>query len=188
MTKQPAVNTPSNAIAAAAALVEIERLALALHELVDGPDSTEMSHRAYAYVSEAAWWIASLDGQFCGENTDGAYVAARDADDFGMLIPGILWIRDRISHQLPFTVVRDNRSFFSPKPGGVFHISAGYEWLPIEQIRPGLRRPKWEEIYRNHFVGRGIVVGPVCIAKFLRALLEEDPNCMAELERIASVG
>lgn len=185
--EQPVVNSPNDALAAAAALVEIERLVHATQEVIQGPDRKEMSHRAYAYVSETTWWIASLDEQFREANTVDAWEAARDADDFGRLIPGLLWIRDRISHQLPFTVIKDDRSFFDPKPGGVLHISSGYEWLPIDQIRPGRERRVWEAIYRDNFAGRGIVQGPARIVKFLRTLLENDPTCRAELERINSV-
>ncbi|MCY7412197.1 MAG: hypothetical protein LH471_04060 [Salinibacterium sp.] len=184
------MNTPTDPIAAAAALSEIDRIVHALHDLVNGPDRAEMSHRAYAYVSKTTWWIASLDEQFRDENKGGAYVAARDKDEFGMLIPGILWIRDRISHQLPYTVAQDDRSFFDPKPGGKFHISSAYEWLPIDQIRDGgdkWDRAEWKEIYQKHFEGRGIVSGPARIAEFLRKLLEQDAACKAELERIISV-
>jgi hypothetical protein len=43
-------------------------------------------------VSETTWWIAGLDEQFCRENQGGEYVQARNADEFGKLIPEILWI------------------------------------------------------------------------------------------------
>ena len=182
--EQLEVNSPNDALAAAAALVEIERLVHAMQEIVQGPERKAMSHRAFAYVSEATWWVASLDEQFREANNLGAWEAARDAYEFGRLIPGLLWIRDRISHQLPFTVIEDDRSFFDPKPGGVLHISSGYEWLPLDQIRPGRERRVWESVYRDNFAGRGIVQGPARVAKFLRTLLENDPTCRAELERI----
>jgi hypothetical protein len=184
LVEQPVVNSPNDALAAAAALVEIERLVHVLHELVNGPDRMEMTHRAHAYVSEATWWIASLDRQFREANLGGAYSAARGAHNCGRLIPGILWMRDRISHQLPFTVMRNGHSFLDPKSGTVL-LSSGYEWLPAEQIRPGVQRLAWEAIYREDFVGHGIVEGPDRIRYFLRALLEKDPTCRMELERIA---
>ena len=181
------IKTPSDPIAAAAAMAEVDRLIVALSPLAHSANGPSMSHLVYAYLSEATWWIAGLDEQFCSENPGGEYVVAREASEFGKLIPGILWIRDRISHQLPSTVVRDTRSLFEPKPGGVLHISGGYEWLPIEQIRPGRSRPAWERVYREHFERQGIVVGPARAASFLRGLLERDPDCATELERIAGL-
>ena len=188
MTNLPALRTPEDAIAAAAALVEIERLSYAMHELVNSPAAVDMSHRVFAYLSEATWWIASLNEQFIEVNKDGSYARARDADDSGRLILGIVWVRDRISHQLPFTVSPDTRSMFAPKPGGVLHISAGYEWLPIEQIRSGRRYQDREQVYREQFAEQGVVSGPAQIAVFFRALLERDAACRIELERIASIG
>lgn len=67
------------------------------------------------------------------------------------------------------------------------HISGGYEWLPIEQIAAGHKQPEWEAQYGAYFEGHGIAVGPARETKYLRGLLESDPDCLTELGRIAGL-
>jgi hypothetical protein len=122
----------------------------------------------WASAAECVWWICAIDEQLAGmerpavrsaqQRTRGPaseYEQARDADDRGRCIPGLRWVRDRHSHQLPITSELDDTPFFTPAGGaGVLHISAGFIWRPAEDLPdPEDRHPKRREAYSRHVAG-----------------------------------
>lgn len=123
------ITTLSWALLALRAAVERHRLT---REQFGRADAT-VRPLAYASMVEAAWWIAALDERLW-QHHGTSYQNLRDADDFGKAALGVVWARDRHTHQLGHTTGRDDRSFFDPEPGGVLYISRGFIWRPAHEI------------------------------------------------------
>jgi hypothetical protein len=124
-----------------------ERHLTARHRFDD--DDATARPAAYASMAEATWWIAALDERLWCHHGAG-YQAARDAHEFGGAVRGILWARDRHSHQLGKTAGRDDRGLYDPEPGGVLHLSRGFVWQPAQGIAAAAkgkdgRRPDYEQ-------------------------------------------
>lgn len=107
---------------------------------------------SYASATEAVWWICAVDEQLNepdGTRPGTSYGRAREASKEGRCISGLRWIRDRNTHQLPFTTGTDDRTFFDPRPGGVVHIasSATAVWRRTDRVRvDSTRKPSKRDV------------------------------------------
>lgn len=114
---------------------------------------------AYAALAEGTWWVAALDERVLkglGEKDKWAYRAERDAHDDGRYVRGFLWARDRHTHQLPFSMDRDETSFFGGP--GVLYITPGLIWKPsgeLDEPLTGKRsHPEWRPVYEELLAGK----------------------------------
>lgn len=115
---------------------------------------------AFVALTEGTWWVAALDehmNQRLGREAARHYKMGRDKDQDGRFIRGFLWARDRHTHQLPVSMDRDDTWLFGSKRG-VMHISAGFRWLPSEQLyEPEAmrdKRPGWRQAYDDLLAGQ----------------------------------
>ncbi|MGN7977456.1 hypothetical protein ACTJJ4_07765 [Microbacterium sp. 22195] len=96
-------------------------------------DSRAEHLKILAAITEACWWIASLDEELRDAHGT-AYDSAREGDPQGRVIPGLRWARHRHSHDLVITPDGDVRPFLSDEPGTMLFISTPYRWRPISSM------------------------------------------------------
>ena len=115
-----------------------------------------MALDAFASAAETVWWVCAIDEQLDGNGGSRRqvtqYARERDADDNGKVIPGLRWVRDRHTHQLPLTTERDETPFLNSGRGVIF-ISPGFIWRPTAAIRTSDRNDG-RGVYEQHIAGR----------------------------------
>ncbi|MBF4575193.1 hypothetical protein [Frondihabitans sp. VKM Ac-2883] len=121
---------------------------------LQGLDESQI-RQAFSAIAEGTWWVAALDEQLVKglrqlPASMQAYKAARDADEHGRYIRGFLWVRNRHTHQLPFTAEHDDTSAFGHKDA-VIKLSKGLIWRPSEDLPPADRRFKENQDHRGAY-------------------------------------
>ncbi len=105
-------------------------------------------------ATEALHWACALDEQL----KDPQYVARRDQDVEGRVLPGLRHVRDRAMHQVIEGTTEDTRSFFNPREG-VMHIASSYPvWVPSNALpRPAKnhQHPEREAAYEKYVAEDG---------------------------------
>lgn len=98
---------------------------------------------AFRALAEGTWWVAALDEQLvsqlkaAGSALVAAYKADRSHDPDGQYIQAFLWVRNRHSHQLPFST-----RYSGPPAGG--NVPSRYSqelvWVPSSSFPPAAKR------------------------------------------------
>lgn len=116
---------------------------------------------AFAALAEGTWWVAAIDERIIkglgGRRSAGAqaYQVERGRSVDGEHVAGVLWARDRHTHQLMVTMGRDTDGLFSK--GRLLHISPGFMWVPSSDIyEPDESRSpaSWRASYDRLLAGR----------------------------------
>ena len=121
-------------------------------------DSVRRKHLLSCAVAatEALHWICALDEQLRKE--DGGYTVRRDKDEYGRIVPGLRYARDRAMHQVVISTDQDRRSFYKPR-SGLFHIATSCPvWAPTgtlpESEQSGDKR-NLKESYEKYVAEQG---------------------------------
>jgi hypothetical protein len=141
---------------------ELRALSLALCALRAASSRHRYAHEqrdlpvGYASLVESAMWITALDERLWKLHGQ-PYKDARNSDQHGQVVLGIVWARDRHTHQLPVTVAEDHTPFFGTGRG-IVALSKGIYWRPAAEIPPPdpghPRPPEWKIAYETHVAGR----------------------------------
>lgn len=97
---------------------------------------------AFQALAEGTWWVAALDEQLFRQlkavdrGLFAAYQTDRNIDPDGQYIQAFLWVRNRHSHQLPFTT-----GYNGPRTGGSVPSRYSREliWLPSDNFPPAAK-------------------------------------------------
>ncbi|MFS8096785.1 hypothetical protein LFM09_06545 [Lentzea alba] len=110
---------------------------------------------SYTSAVEATMWVVAINDQL-RKFYSHSYENARDNNTYGMVMRGVLWVRNRHAHQLPVTVDEDPTTFFGGTKG-IISLSAGMRWRKVAELPPPDRRfldPTGEANYQTHLEGR----------------------------------
>lgn len=158
------------------------RLALAGFRAAKARHEHARDHRdldsSYVSAFEATMWIVAINDQLRSLYSR-SYESARDNNTYGMVMRGVLWVRNRHAHQLPVTVDEDPTTVFDGSKG-IISLSAGIRWRKVAELPPPDPRfqdPTGEADYRTHLEGRSTnSVLTSCDLWF--AELESCPTCL----------
>jgi hypothetical protein len=152
----PSTNALTMAMAALDLAIERHTAARDIRDLLQG----------FSSAGECVWWICTIDEHLTDRSSD--YKSARNADDFGCCIPGLRWIRNRLTHQLPLTVDLDEGTLFGGP--GVFYFNKTFMWRLAADIPPprNLKHNGGREIYVEYVEGEESLVPIARAAHWLK--------------------